>query len=106
MKIVFISGLALSIVAGAITFYTSQNRQNENLSLLCLANIEALTSNSESSGKPSCDAGGPGSSSCSISQSYPGGISSSKSVSCQSGYYACCTKDTWGNMSASCVKES
>jgi len=58
-------------------------------------------SNSNTNGKPFCYNGGPGSSSCSIDAgiSISGyGMTGGCSVSCQSGYYACCT------LRCTCVK--
>lgn len=47
-----------------------------------------------------CSAGGCGSAACTITQDYPGGLGSSKSVTAQSGYYACCWKDSSLNLNA------
>lgn len=50
-----------------------------------------------------CSAGGPGSSSCSISGEIVGtGIT--VSVSCQDGYYACCKLLVAGDPYAECIK--
>lgn len=54
----------------------------------------------------SCTVGGCGSSSCTITQQLGGGFGSSRSVSAQPGYYTCCIKDGWGNVSARCYPNS
>jgi hypothetical protein len=93
-------------VAAVVAFNVNLNMQENSLSDLSLANVEALANdeNIENKCRGSSVSGGPGASSCSISQEYPGGLASSKSVSCQDGYYACCIKDGWGNLSAHCIK--
>lgn len=48
-----------------------------------------------------CDSGGVGASSCSI-----GSGDDSCSVSCKSGYYACCTIKVLGPDVCNCIKES
>ena len=63
--------------------------------------IEALAQGETKNCPPQkCNDGGCGSSSCSLGQSYPGGLGSTHSVTAQSGYFACCIKDKWGNISA------
>ena len=71
-----------------VTFIAGINQNN--LSQLTQANINVLC-RSETAG---CLSGGPGSSSCSISGDLgvgggEGGVSCE--VTCQSGYYACCS---------------
>jgi hypothetical protein len=101
MKKKFFAGIAVLAIATMAAFNVNLNTPENDMSALSLANVEALAYGEN--GGASCDAGGPGASSCSISQDYPGGLGSSKSVTCNSGYYACCTKDTWGNLGARCV---
>lgn len=57
-----------------------------------------------------CDAGGPGSTSCSITRGgggsglgFGGNRNTSYSVSCGPGYYSCCNKTAFGG-SARCVE--
>jgi hypothetical protein len=59
-------------------------------------------------GKVSCTAGGPGSTSCSLTVSTSAaGFSASETVStsCGSGYYACCSQNSFGTAAtAKCIK--
>lgn len=97
-----IIGVVICAFAALVSLNVKMSFQdNNNLSDILLANVEALAQGEGAT--PKCDAGGRGSSSCSISQEYPGGLSSSKSVTCNPGYFACCTKDGWGNLAAFCV---
>ena len=55
----------------------------------------------DSDGKGKCNHGGEGSTSCSITNSGYG----SCSVSCGTGYYACCVKGSWSTkQSCHCIK--
>ncbi|QRY58808.1 trypsin inhibitor-like cysteine-rich domain-containing protein [Sphingobacterium siyangense] len=47
-----------------------------------------------------CTAGGCGSSSCTISQDYPGGLGASKSITADPGNFACCWKTGIGDLGA------
>lgn len=47
-----------------------------------------------------CTAGGCGSSSCTISQDYPGGLGASKSTTANPGNFACCWKTGMGDLGA------
>lgn len=103
-------GMAILAVIAIATFNVnlSLKQESSKMSPLALANLEALTQNESGSGSGSgnvyaCDPGGPGASSCTISRTYPTGAGVSKSITCIDGYYACCTKDTWGDLSAFCV---
>jgi len=100
-KIVSVAIVAAVAVAAAWGF--NQSKNEVALSDVALSNVEALASDEGGGGNGPCDAGGVGASSCSISQDYGGGFGGSKSVTCSSGYYACCTKDSWGNLAAFCV---
>lgn len=65
-------------------------------------NIVSAFANGESSDtcKTDCDPGGCGSSQCTISQFYPTGMGSEKSVTAQDGYYACCWKTALADLHA------
>jgi hypothetical protein len=111
MKNKILIGIVVLAIAALAAFNVNMNSKSNNLSDMALANVEALAdvevlANGESNGgeNPTCGPCGVGATGCTLSQDYPGGLGSSKSVTCGSGYYACCAKDTWGNLSASCVK--
>ena len=92
MKTKIFGGIAIVVIALAVAFNVSLNTgKTNNASLLALANVEALASESS---KPFCYAGGTGSSSCSIDAGVTiagYGVAGGCSVSCNSGYYACCS---------------
>lgn len=86
----------LSIVVIGISIYagynTYENYTKINESDLLLANIETFA-NSDEAWNPYCHSGGSGSNSCSIDGGITiagYGVSTACSVSCNSGYYACC----------------
>ena len=91
-KIFYTMAVAAALFAGYSAYNTTENR---NLNGITLANIEALTASPEDSEpfNPLCYNGGVGSLSCSIGTGIEistFGISLECSVSCDSGYYACC----------------
>lgn len=82
--------LGLSAYAGYRT-YDAYAKVSE--SDLLLANAEALADETKEGGDRSCVSGGWHSTSCSIEKGTTivnVGISTGCSVSCESGYYACC----------------
>ena len=95
-----LSGLfALALLATAGYGVNKSMNSDANLSDLALANVEALA-NGESS---YCYAGGVGSTSCSIDAGIEilgVGVAGGCSVSCNSGYYACCS------LRCTCIKNS
>ena len=84
--------MAVLVIAGIVALNVNLSaKKSDAISLLALANIEALAQNE--SGTYTCTSGGPGSTSCSTSATIGGGKvggGTSCSVSCNSGYYACC----------------
>lgn len=92
-KIVFscIALLFIAITAVNVNLAFNSDSDSVEATSLALVNIEALT-NGES-GSYTCSSGGIGSTSCSTSVNGSvgnGGIGTSCSVECYSGYYACC----------------
>lgn len=89
-KVVF-SCIALVLIAiTTVNINLAFNSDNAKVSSLALVNIEALA-NGESS--YTCSSGDPGSTSCSTSANGSaggGGLGTSCSVDCRSGYYAYC----------------
>ena len=65
------------------------------LAVICILGMFSQQATAE------CYSGGPGSTSCSYTESFLNLYTITHSVSCGSGYYACCS-DT----GASCIKES
>jgi len=90
MKKKFLYGMAVLVVAVTATWNVSLATQEEHISSVVLADIEALAdSESNNSGSYTCTSGGPGASQCSTSANI-GGSGTGCSVTCISGYYACC----------------
>lgn len=97
--------LLIAVTAGLVCIggiYVAVNtfRRTNNISMSLYAqNLEALAAPESKY----CYNGGPGSSSCTIDGGIDiagFGVSAACSVSCNSGYYACCT------LRCTCVKES
>jgi hypothetical protein len=105
-KKIFGSLIVIAIVA-VVAFNMNLNlAQESNMSPLALANVEALANNESGGSSEECDAGGPGANSCTITKPTIGGTGgASKSVTCNSGYYACCKLSAWGALTANCIKE-
>jgi hypothetical protein len=102
-----ICGLAVLAVAVIATVNVAISNKNvSRLTDLQLANVEALASeasNDSESWNPVCINGGAGASQCSIGASVEiagYGFSGDCSVTCNSGYYACC------GIRCTCKKES
>jgi hypothetical protein len=93
MKKKIFGGIAVVAIAAVAAWNVNLNSQDNELSNVYLANVEALANGESTPINPSCWNGGVGSSSCSIDggiQINGYGVSSSCSVSCTAGYYACC----------------
>jgi hypothetical protein len=81
--------IAVLAITALTAFNVSINTQEDGLSNISLNDVEALAGESGY-----CENGGKGSTSCSIAAGVEiagGGVTSGCSVSCTSGYYACCT---------------
>ncbi len=84
-KIIITLTICLFAAGSIINVHLAQNDYNMDVSL---ADISVMAQADEESGS-SCAAGGTGSTSCSYSATVLG-VSLSCSVTCESGYYACC----------------
>ena len=86
---------AVALVMSAATTVGYKAYDKSNMSEFMMANIEALSSPEDNSFIcQNCYSGGPGASSCSIEAGIDivgSGMSGSCSVSCNQGYYACCS---------------
>jgi len=93
--------VAIAIAAVAAINVHFANESGSSLSAFGLANVEALA-DGESGDGPTCSAGGPGSSSCSIKTEQ---VTTSRecSVTCDRGYYACCNITWLLSAECSCV---
>ena len=95
-KIIILEVLVFLLILLTNSFIDKNSKMN-----ISFNQIEALAQGETKNCPPQkCNDGGCGSSSCSLGQSYPGGLGSTHSVTAQSGYFACCIKDKWGNISA------
>jgi hypothetical protein len=90
---VVVSCIALLFIAiTVVNVNLAFNSDSAIVPSLALVDIETLAYG-ESDDNYTCSSGGPGSSSCSVSVDGSvagGGLSTSCSVDCTSGYYACC----------------
>ena len=94
-KIIILEVLVFVLILLTNSFIDKNSKMN-----ISFNQIEALAQGETKNCPPQkCNDGGCGSSSCSLGQSYPGGLGSTHSVTAQSGYFACCIKDKWGNIS-------
>lgn len=73
-----------------------------SIGLVTLINVLLIAGPGMPATDPQCSSGGPGASTCEVSQSFAGGLfNASCSVSCNAGQYACCWI-TW-NQVAKCI---
>jgi hypothetical protein len=89
MKKKILYGMAVFVVAITAAWNVSLAMQENHLSSVVLADIEVLADSESNGGNYTCTSGGPGSSQCSTSANI-GGSGTGCSVTCISGYYACC----------------
>ena len=89
-KFVLSAAGAVLLAASVTTFVSGVNKSNDSMDDLFKANVEALARNEV--GKK-CISGGPGAMECSIGAGIDVvgvGVTYECSVTCGSGYYACC----------------
>jgi len=96
--------VAMAIAAVAAVNVHFANGSKGGQSALKFANVEALANGESGGGSSSCRAGGPGSSNCSIKTEQ---LQTSRecSVTCNSGYYACCNITLLLSAECNCVSE-
>jgi hypothetical protein len=98
MKKNILGGIAILVVIATTIANVSLNLQNQNneMSSVKLANIEALT---EEYGTPGCVtdciSGGCGATSCEIEYVTNNGVPSRVAIDASYGEYACCYSDGW-----------
>ncbi|GAB6008827.1 NVEALA domain-containing protein [Dysgonomonas reticulitermitis] len=95
MKKKIFGSLIVIAIAAVAAFNVNMNPvQESNMSPLALANVEALAQ-SETNNNPYCHNGGVGATSCAISSGITivilGGVTKGCTVTCITGYYACCS---------------
>ena len=98
--------VALLAIVGIGTSNVMMVEKQPHSWMLTLDGIEALAQTETGCPQQKCDAGGCGSSQCSISQNYPFGFGGEMSVTAQAGNFACCYKDSWGNTHANSYPNS